>query len=115
MPLGGWNLVAAWLLVAFEVLPLIGLVIRARNLWNLDCSGPEPVTTVEPGLRAAVFIPTYNEPVEVIAPTIAAAVALEPAQSTWTTVTGPGCGNSARPTAPATCGATSTPTPRPAT
>lgn len=83
MPLGGWNLVAAWLLVAFEVLPLLGLVIRARNLWNLDCSGPEPVTTVEPGLRAAVFIPTYNEPVEVIAPTIAAACALEPAHQTW--------------------------------
>ncbi len=83
MPLGGWNLVAAWLLVAFEVLPAIGLVIRAHNLWNLDCSGPEPVTTVEPGLRAAVFIPTYNEPVEVIAPTIAAACALEPAHQTW--------------------------------
>ncbi|MFT4295362.1 MAG: glycosyltransferase [Micropruina sp.] len=83
MPLGGWNLVAAWALVAFEVLPVVGLVVRARNLWNLDCSGPEPVTTVEPGLRAAVFIPTYNEPVEVIAPTIAAAVALEPAHQTW--------------------------------
>lgn len=83
MPLQGWNLVAAWLLVAFEVLPLTGLVIRARNLWNLDCHGPDPVTAVEPGLRAAVFIPTYNEPVEVIAPTIAAAVALEPAHQTW--------------------------------
>ncbi len=83
MPPSGWNLVAAWVLVAFEVLPVTGLVIRAINLWNLDCSGPEPVTTVEPGLRAAVFIPTYNEPVEVIAPTIAAAVALEPAHQTW--------------------------------
>ncbi len=83
MPLGGWNLVAAWLLVAFEVLPLTGLFIRAHNLWNLDCSGPEPVTTVEPGLRAAVCIPTYNEPVEVIAPTIAAACARQPAHPTW--------------------------------
>ena len=36
MPLGGWNLVAAWFLVAFEVLPVTGLVIRAVNLWNLD-------------------------------------------------------------------------------
>ena len=83
LPSGGWNLFAAWLLVAFEVLPVSGLVIRACNLWRLDCSGPEPVTTVETGLRAAVFIPTYNEPVEVIAPTIAAAVALEPAHQTW--------------------------------
>ncbi len=83
MPPGGWNLFAAWLLVAFEVLPVTGLIIRAFNLWNLDCSGPAPVTTVETGLRAAVFIPTYNEPVEVIAPTIAAAVALQPAHQTW--------------------------------
>ena len=83
MPLGGWNLVAAWFLVAFEVLPVTGLVIRAVNLWNLDCSGPDPVTSVEPVLRAAVFIPTYNEPVEVIAPTIAAACALQPAHQTW--------------------------------
>ena len=30
-----------------------------------------------------MFIPTYNEPVEVIAPTIAAACALEPAHETW--------------------------------
>ena len=30
-----------------------------------------------------MFIPTYNEPVEVIAPTIAAACALEPAHQTW--------------------------------
>ncbi len=83
LPAGGWNLFAAWLLVAFEVLPVTGLVVRAVNLWRLDCSGPAQVTTVEPGLRAAVFIPTYNEPVEVIAPTIAAAVALEPAHQTW--------------------------------
>ena len=30
-----------------------------------------------------MFIPTYNEPVEVIAPTIAAACDLQPAHETW--------------------------------
>ena len=35
------------------------------------------------GLRVAVLIPTYDEPSEVIAPTIAAACALEPAHETW--------------------------------
>ena len=83
LPPTGWNLVVAWLLIAFEAFPLIGLVVRAVTLWDLDTKAPAPVTTVSPGHRCAVFIPTYNEPVEVIAPTIAAACALEPAHQTW--------------------------------
>ncbi|GAA3626051.1 glycosyltransferase [Microlunatus ginsengisoli] len=83
LPSGGWNLAVALVLVAFELFPVFGLVIRAVTLWNIDCRRPEPVTTAEPGLRSAVFIPTYNEPVEVIAPTIAAACRLEPAHQTW--------------------------------
>ncbi|HEU5483409.1 MAG TPA: glycosyltransferase [Microlunatus sp.] len=83
LPPFGWNLLAAWLLLAFEAFPVIGLVIRAVTLWNIDTRAPEPEHTVQPGRRAAVLIPTYNEPVEVIAPTIAAAMALEPAHQTW--------------------------------
>jgi cellulose synthase (UDP-forming) len=83
LPPSGWNLVAAWLLIAFEIFPVFGLIIRAVTLWNIDTRAPAPVTTVKPGQRAAVLIPTYNEPVEVIAPTIAAACALEPAHQTW--------------------------------
>ena len=83
MPADGWNLVAAWTLVVFEAVPLLGLLIRIVTLWNIDSRGPDPVTEARPGLRAAVFIPTYNEPVEVIAPTIAAACDLEPAHETW--------------------------------
>ncbi|HET9646725.1 MAG TPA: glycosyltransferase [Microlunatus sp.] len=83
LPAGGWNLVAAWILVAFELFPIFGLVIRAVTLWNIDCARPEPVAEAVPGLRAAVFIPTYNEPVEVIAPTIAASCQLKPAHQTW--------------------------------
>ncbi len=83
LPMGTYDLVVAWLLIGFELFPAFGLALRAVTLWNIDCRVPELVTESLPGLRAAVFIPTYNEPVEVIAPTIAAASVLEPAHETW--------------------------------
>lgn len=83
MPLAGFDLAVAWALVAFEIFPAFGLILRALTLWNIDTTVPAAVTEVVPGLRTAVFIPTYNEPVEVIAPTIAAASVLEPAHETW--------------------------------
>ena len=83
MPTDGWNQAAAWTLVVFEALPLLGLGIRIVTLWDIDSRGPDPVTETKPGQRVAVFVPTYNEPVEVIAPTIAAACDLQPAHETW--------------------------------
>lgn len=83
LPAGGVDLVAAVALVTFEGAALSGLVIRVVTLWDIDARAPRRVTEVEPGLRTVVFVPTYNEPVEVIAPTIAAAVDLQPAHQTW--------------------------------
>lgn len=83
LPASGGNLLAAWILITFEALPLIGMVFRLITLWNIDSSSPEPVHVVPEGLTVAVLIPTYDEPAEVIAPTIAAACALEPAHQTW--------------------------------
>ncbi|MCW2755337.1 MAG: hypothetical protein JWQ32_2748 [Marmoricola sp.] len=83
LPSSGPNLVAAIVLVAFEAIPLIGMVFRLGTLWNIDSSAPAPVTAAPDGMRVAVLIPTYDELAEVIAPTIAAAVALEPAHETW--------------------------------
>jgi cellulose synthase (UDP-forming) len=83
LPDSGWDRVAAWILVLFEAVPLTGILFRTITLWNIDRPGPDPVYESRPGQRVAVFIPTYNEPVEVIAPTIAASVALEPAHQTW--------------------------------
>ncbi|MBA8796090.1 cellulose synthase (UDP-forming) [Friedmanniella endophytica] len=83
LPSGTFNLVAAWLLIAFELLPLPALVIRLVNQWNIDNRAPRRVLTAEPDRRTVIFIPTYNEPVEVIAPTITAACRLEPAHQTW--------------------------------
>jgi cellulose synthase (UDP-forming) len=83
LPPGGWDRTAAWILIGFEALPLAGLAVRLVTLWNIDSRAPRPVTEVPAGVRVAVLIPTYNEPVEVIAQTIAAARELEPAHETW--------------------------------
>ncbi|MEP6665745.1 MAG: glycosyltransferase [Nocardioidaceae bacterium] len=54
------------------------------TLWNIDSPGiPAAVTKAPNGQRVAVLIPTYNEPAEIIAPTIAASCALQPAHETW--------------------------------
>ncbi len=83
LPSAGWNRNVAWTLVVFEALPLIGLVAKAVTLWDIDSAAPPPLSALPPDLRVAVFIPTYNEPVEVLAPTVAAACALEPDHQTW--------------------------------
>lgn len=83
LPLGGADLVAALLLLMFEGVPLVVLVFKTITLWDIDTHGPDQVTDAGPGHRSVVFIPTYNEPVEVIAPTIAAACELQPAHQTW--------------------------------
>jgi cellulose synthase (UDP-forming) len=80
LPPAGWNLVAAWCLVVFEALPLIALVVKIVTVWNID-SRPAPAGA--PEMRVVVLIPTYNEPVGVLAPTVAASVALQPAHETW--------------------------------
>ena len=83
MPAGGSDRVAAWILIGFEALPVFGLVLKTVTLWNIDAPSPPPVSAVPDGMGVAVLIPTYNEPAEVIAPTIAAACALQPTHETW--------------------------------
>lgn len=83
LPAGGPNRTAAIVLVAFEALPLMGMFVRLITVWNIDSTAPPPVTEAPDGLTVAVLIPTYDEPAEVIAPTIAAACALRPAHQTW--------------------------------
>ena len=82
MPAGGSNFDAALALIIFEALPVVGIILKLVTLWDIDSSGPPPSRD---GIRptVAVLIPTYNEPAEVIAPTIAAACALLPRHETW--------------------------------
>ena len=81
LPTGGGNRSVAWVLVCFETLPLAGLVLKTITLWNIDSAPPPPSPPQD--LRVVLLIPTYNEPLEVIAPTIAAGCDLQPAHETW--------------------------------
>jgi Glycosyl transferase family 2 len=87
----GWRAVVTvdpavwWLSVPLYLLELhaaVGLGLYAFSLWDVG-SGPRARPVTETRLRVAVLIPTWNEPPEVLAPTIAAAVALRPAHETW--------------------------------
>jgi cellulose synthase (UDP-forming) len=76
-----WWWVAIPLFVV-EVHNAFGLVLYTIALWSVD-SGPLPEPVPLRGKRVAVLIPTYNEPPDVLLPTIAAAVALKPKHETW--------------------------------
>jgi cellulose synthase (UDP-forming) len=76
-----WWWVAIPLFVV-EVHNAFGLVLYTVALWSVD-SGPLPEPVPLRGKRVAVLIPTYNEPPDVLLPTIAAAVALKPKHETW--------------------------------
>jgi cellulose synthase/poly-beta-1,6-N-acetylglucosamine synthase-like glycosyltransferase len=78
--LGGslWVSIPLWIL---ELHAAFGLGLYAFSLWDLDREViPAPVQRTD--LRVGVLIPTYNEPIEVLFPTVAAAVALEPHHET---------------------------------
>lgn len=83
IPPHGWDRVAAYVLVTFEALPIFGIVLKLVTVWNIDSPAPPPVGDGAPVPRVAVLIPTYNEPVEVLVPTVTAACALQPAHETW--------------------------------
>jgi cellulose synthase (UDP-forming) len=87
----GWRAVATidltvwWVSIPLYVLELhaaLGLGLYTFSLWDVH-AGPRARPVHESPLRVAVLIPTWNEPPEVLAPTIAAAVALQPLHETW--------------------------------
>jgi cellulose synthase (UDP-forming) len=79
------DLAVWWLSIPLYVLELhaaVGLGLYTFSLWDVQ-AGPNARPVRESPLRVAVLIPTWNEPPEVLAPTIAAAVALQPVHETW--------------------------------
>ena len=91
----GWTLEGATLALAVPLLLLeahatMSLALHTHDLWDVDAgparsrqgAGPAPAGAGR-APRIAVLVPTYNEPREVLLPTIAAAVALEPSHETW--------------------------------
>jgi cellulose synthase (UDP-forming) len=83
LPTSGWSVGVAWALILFEALPIAGLILKTLTVWNIDSHPAPPPSALPAATRVALLIPTYNEPVEVLSPTVAAACALEPAHETW--------------------------------
>ena len=77
--------IAAWYLavplLVLEVHAALGLTLFTFSLWDVDVRPPRRTLNRVPSV--AVLIPTYNEGPEILVPTIAAAVALEPPHETW--------------------------------
>ena len=80
LDLSVWWLSVPMLLL--EVHALVSLLLFTAPLWDLDAvRPPAPVDSTVAGL--AVLIPTYNEPVDVLLPTVAAAVRISLPHQTW--------------------------------
>jgi cellulose synthase (UDP-forming) len=86
----GWRALAtlnldAWYLavpmLVLEAHAAAGLGLFAFSLWDVDRRPARRPLDRLPSI--AVVIPTYNEGPEILVPTIAAAVALEPVHETW--------------------------------
>lgn len=69
-------------LIALEVYALATFVLFAFTAWDTGAVTPAEPTTRAPG-RVAVLIPTYNEPVEILLPTVAAALAMSVEHETY--------------------------------
>ncbi|MGV8973370.1 MAG: glycosyltransferase [Rhodoglobus sp.] len=76
-------------LLLLEVHAFVGLALFTHDLWNVD-ERPNPPRDASgadqrnvESCRVAVLIPTYNEPREILLPTIAAAVATRREHETW--------------------------------
>ena len=69
-------------LIAAEIHNAGGLLLFTVALWDVDV-GPPWHRVEDSDLRVAVLIATYNEPEEVLLPTIAASVTLAPTHETW--------------------------------
>ena len=78
--LGIWWLSIPLLLA--EVHNAFGLGLYTFALWEIGDRPPAPAV-LHTEQRVAVLIPTYNEPPEVLLPTIAASLALRPTHETW--------------------------------
>jgi cellulose synthase (UDP-forming) len=74
-------LVFSWFLWVLEAHAIVGVGLAAFSLW--DTRPVKPASDELPAGRTAVFITTYNEPVEIVLPTVAAAAELEGNPEVW--------------------------------
>lgn len=83
----GWTLDLGvwWLsvpLLILEIHAALGLVLFTFSLWDVD-RRPDTHDVTTTDRRVAVLIPTYNEGIEVLMPTVAAALAMRVSHETW--------------------------------
>jgi cellulose synthase (UDP-forming) len=79
------NLAHWWVAVPLYVLEVhsaLGLALFTFSLWEVDTVPPPPPVD-QTTAKLAILIPTYNEGVEILLPTIAAAVAVRLPHETW--------------------------------
>lgn len=69
-------------LFLLEVHAYLGLLLFIPSTWDLDAIRPARRVT-EPESRVAILIPTYNESVDILLPTLAAAIATRLPHETW--------------------------------
>ncbi len=79
------NLAVWWIsipLLLLEAYAVGGLALFSTSLWDLDWQVPTTKRS-RTYFRVAVLIPTYNEPEQILLPTIAAAVSMRLRHETW--------------------------------
>jgi len=69
-------------LVLLELHAALGIALFTFSLWDVD-RRPETRRVTDTTDRLAVLIPTYNEGIEVLMPTVAAALAMQLPHETW--------------------------------
>ena len=69
-------------LLVLEIHAALGLALFTFSLWDVD-RRPETHWVFDTTDRVAVLIPTYNESLEILTPTIAAALAIHVDHETW--------------------------------
>jgi cellulose synthase/poly-beta-1,6-N-acetylglucosamine synthase-like glycosyltransferase len=80
VPGASWWL--AWPLLLLEVHAMVTFLLYLHVLWQPgSAAAPQPVRGSGPSVT--VLVPTYNEPSEVLLPTLAAAAALREAEEVW--------------------------------
>jgi cellulose synthase (UDP-forming) len=74
-------LLLSWFLWLLEAHAIVGIGLATYSLW--DTRPVEPASRRLPNGRTAVFITTYDEPVEILLPTVAAASELDGDVEVW--------------------------------
>ena len=69
-------------LVVLEIHAALGLALFTFSLWDVD-RRPHVDDVHSSDERIVVFIPTYNESIEILLPTVAAAIAMRVTHETW--------------------------------